>query len=103
MGDRVIKTAKGSPVPQGWSIVRSTRTTQYIKKDQAAPVPQDEFDQLLAAFSSFGIAAQVVPAADVAMDTSGGKFTRHRSSSPKWKAGRSSSSSKRNYTRRRRA
>jgi hypothetical protein len=73
MSDRVVKTMKGAPVPEGWRIVRSTRTTQYIQKNQAAPVPQDEFDDLLAAFGKFGISAQVVQADDAAMDTSGGK------------------------------
>ena len=73
MSDRVVKTMKGAPVPEGWSIVKTTRTTQYIQKNQAAPVPKEEFDDLLAAFGKFGISAQVVQASDVAMDTSGGK------------------------------
>ena len=73
MTDRVIKTMKGAPVPEGWSIVKTTRTTQYIQKNQAAPVPKEEFDDLLAAFGKFGISAQVVQANDAAMDTSGGK------------------------------
>lgn len=102
MSDRVVKTMKGAPVPEGWRIVRSTRTTQYIQKNQAAPVPQEEFDDLLAAFGKFGISAQVVQASDVAMDTSGGS-TRRLTSLPTRRAGRSSSSSKRNYTHRRRA
>jgi phage gp45-like len=64
---------KGAPVPEGWSVVKTTRTTQYIQKNQAAPVPKEEFDDLLAAFGRFGISAQVVQASDAAMDTSGGK------------------------------
>jgi phage gp45-like len=73
MSDRVVKTMKGAPVPEGWSVVKTTRTTQYIQKNQAAPVPKEEFDDLLAAFGKFGISAQVVQASDAAMDTSGGK------------------------------
>ena len=73
MSNRVVKTMKGAPVPEGWSVVKTTRTTQYIQKNQAAPVPQEEFDDLLAAFGKFGISAQVVQASDAAMDTSGGK------------------------------
>ena len=101
MSDRVIKTVKGSPVPVGWRIVKTTRTTQYIQKNQAAPVPQEEIDSLLAAFGSFGISAQVVRQEDVDMEAGGS--TRRRSSLPKRKVGHSSSSSKRSYTRRRRA
>lgn len=100
MSDRVVKTMKGAPVPEGWSVVKTTRTTQYIQKNQAAPVPQDEFDDLLAAFGKFGIAAQIVPSSDAAMDLSGG-VTRHRTSLPTRRGRRSSSSSKRRYTHRR--
>ena len=104
MSDRIVKTMKGAPVPEGWSVVKTTRTTQYIQKNQAAPVPQDEFDDLLAAFGKFGIAAQIVPSSDAAMDLSGGKTSRaHPPSLPTRRGQRSSSSSKRRYTHRQRA
>ena len=103
MSDRVVKTMKGAPVPEGWSVVKTTRTTQYIQKNQAAPVPQEEFDDLLAAFGKFGISAQVVQASDVAMDTSGGSTRARLPSLPTRRGQRSSSSSKRRYTHRQRA
>jgi hypothetical protein len=55
-----IKTPIGAPVPAGWKVVRTTRSAQYIQKEAAAPVPQAEMDDLLAAFTSFGIKADVV-------------------------------------------
>lgn len=56
----IIKTPIGAPVPPGWKIVRATRNVQYIQKEAAAPVPQAEMDDLLAAFTTFGFKADPV-------------------------------------------
>ena len=73
-GQAVIKTPIGSFVPEGWSILKTTRSGQYIQKKAAAPVPKDEMDGLLSAFKTFGIAATAVTAADVEME--GGRHRR---------------------------
>ena len=56
----IVKTHVGAPIPPGWKLIRTTRTTQYIQKETAPPAPQ-EVDDLISMFGNMGISAQVVP------------------------------------------
>lgn len=72
----IIKLAKGSPVPPGFTFVRSLRTANVYKKNEPAPVPKQEIDDLADIFAKMGVAAEVKPVTNMSnalMNMAGGK------------------------------
>ena len=61
----VLKVPRGSPVPQGYTYVRSLRTMNVYKKNAAAPVPQAQINELEEMFARMGVNARLEPVDDL--------------------------------------
>lgn len=55
----IVKLPKGSQAPPGFTFVRTLRTMNIFKKNEAQPVPQSAIDDLMNMFSRMNVKAQV--------------------------------------------
>lgn len=63
----IVKVPKGSPAPPGFTLVKQLRRANVYKKNEPAPVPKEQIDDITAMFSKIGISAEVKQVPDVEM------------------------------------